>query len=84
MQTLTITINNDSAIKTLHELEKKHFIKIVKNINERTPAIQSGEPLSVDEFQKWIHQAEKMPTVSLEEAKSTWSQKRKLLVKHTK
>ncbi len=84
MQTLTITINNDSAIKTLHELEKKHFIKIVKNINERTPAIPSGAPLSVDEFQEWILQAEKMPTVSLEEAKSIWSQKRKLLVKHTK
>ncbi len=78
MQTLTIAITNDSAIKTLHELEEKHFIKIVSEVKNSSPAVP-GDPLSIAEFQQWIKRAEEMPTVSLEEAKSIWSKKKKLL-----
>ena len=83
MQTLTIAITNDSAIKTLHELEEKHFIKIVGEVKTGSTSVP-GDPLSIDEFQQWVERAEAMPTVSLEEAKSIWSKKKKLLAKHTR
>ncbi len=83
MQTLTIAITNDSAMKTLHELEERHFIKIVGEVPNGSPAVP-GDPLNLDEFQKWIKKAEEMPNVSLEEAKSIWSKKKKLLAKHTR
>ena len=83
MQTLTIAITNDSAIKTLHELEDKHFIKIVRDATTASPAVP-GDPLSINEFRKWVKQAEEMPTVSIEDAKSIWSKKKKLLAKHTR
>jgi hypothetical protein len=38
-----------------------------------------GAELSVDEFRKWIADSELLPTISLEEAKSTWEKKRALL-----
>jgi hypothetical protein len=40
-----------------------------------SPALQ-GDPLTNEEFVNWIKQAETMPTISLDEAKSRWTNKR--------
>jgi len=53
---------------------------IVNEVIPTSPAIP-GDPLSVDEFRKWIKRAEEMPTVTLEEAKSRWSKKKKILAR---
>lgn len=39
-----------------------------------SPSFQ-GNPLSNKEFANWIEQAEKMPAISLQEAKSKWANK---------
>ena len=83
MQTVTIAINNDTALKTLRKLEEKHFISIVEKENMDTPAIP-GKKLSLSEFKKWIGDAEHTSTVSFEEAKAIWSGKRKQLQKLTR
>jgi hypothetical protein len=40
-----------------------------------SPALP-GDPLTNQEFVNWIKQAETMPTISLQEAKSKWTNKR--------
>ena len=76
MQTITIQINNDDALKTLRTLENKHFISIVENKVMDSPALP-GAPLSLDEFKKWIKDSEQTPTVSLSEVKERWANKKK-------
>jgi hypothetical protein len=83
MQTFTIEINNDSALKTLHDLEDRHLISIVSQNITDTPALQ-GKPLSISHFKNWINDAEGVPSVSLEEAKSIWSAKKQQLNKNTR
>lgn len=78
MQTITIAINDDIALKTIRQLEKKHFISIVEQENMNSPAL-SGRSLSLSEFKKWISTSEHSPTVSFEAAKSIWAGKRKQL-----
>lgn len=46
--------------------------------SELSPALK-GDPLTNREFISWINQAEMMPTISLEEAKSRWTNKRSQL-----
>ena len=43
-----------------------------------SPALQ-GSPLTNQEFVNWINQAEMMPTISLDDAKSKWTKKRQEL-----
>jgi hypothetical protein len=81
MQTFTISINNNSALKTLRDLEKKEFISIVENDDTDSPALP-GKRQSLSQFKKWIAAAEQAPAVSLEDAKSLWSGKRKQLQKN--
>src|ERR1700733_265179 len=83
MQTLTVQINNDSALKTLHNLEVKRFIKIVDEASFDSPA-HPGTPLSLKAFKNWILDAENASTVTLKEAKSKWASKRKQLQTLTK
>ncbi len=83
MQTLTIAINNSNALKTLQELEEQHFISIVQTEDMDSPAFP-GKRLSMSEFRKWIIQAEGLPTISYEDAKSTWASKRKQLQQLTR
>ena len=41
MQTLTVQVNNQSALKALHTLEEKHFIKIVGDTDLHSAAFQA-------------------------------------------
>jgi hypothetical protein len=80
MQTLTVQVNDQSALKALHSLEEKHLIKIVDDAEWNSAALP-GEPLSLKTFKSWIKEAENADTVSLKEAKSKWTGKRKRLQK---
>ncbi len=83
MQTFTISINSNTALKTLRELEEQHLISIVEKNDMDSPAIP-GRELSLIQFKKWINDAEKTSTVSFEEAKSIWAEKKKQLKKITR
>ncbi len=83
MQTLTISINNYSAIEVIRLLEKKKDISIIEESNINTMSL-AGAATSVDEFRNWINAAEQTPTLSLEEAKLKWDIKRNQLLQHIK
>jgi hypothetical protein len=79
MQTFTVEVTNKGALKTLHEMEAKHLIKIIDDSIPSmpdTPAIP-GAPLELEAFKKWIDGAEIAATVDLTEAKLQWAKKRK-------
>jgi hypothetical protein len=78
MQTLTIQITSNSALKAIQDLEEKHAIKIIENANLDSPALP-GKQLSLKAFKNWIAQSEETSTVSLKEAKSQWADKKKQL-----
>lgn len=83
MQTLTIQITNNSGLKALHALEQKKIIKIMDDSEMESPAIP-GDKLSLKAFKNWIAKSEEAPTVSLKEAKSQWSEKKRQLQRLTK
>ncbi len=76
MQTLTVEITNNNALKTLHSLEEKNSIRIVDDANLDSPALQ-GVQLSLKAFKNWIADAENAGTVELKDTKTKWINKRK-------
>lgn len=80
MQTLTIELKGNNALKALQDLEQKDLIRILKE-----PEINSyslpGEPISDEDFKKWVGYAENSPTTSLTEAKQRWANQKKKLQK---
>jgi hypothetical protein len=83
MQTLTVEIRNTGALKTLQNLEEKHFIKIVDDTYLDSPSLP-GTPLSLKAFKNWISQSEHVTGVDLKVAQSKWANKRKKLQKLTR
>ena len=78
MQTLTIELTGTDSLRALKDLEYKRLIRIVKNPDLDSYALP-GEPVSEEDFKKWVEYAEESPNVSLTEAKQRWaSQKKKL------
>lgn len=80
MHTITVLINDNNALKTLQNLESKHFISIIENSDLDSPSLP-GAALSLSEFKNWIMDAESASTVSLNQAKEKWANKRKQLQK---
>lgn len=78
IQTLTIQIKTDIALKALHSLAEKHDIKIIDDILPDSPALP-GDPLSLKAYKNWIADAENSPTLDLKEAKAKWTSKRRQL-----
>ena len=78
MQTLTVEITNSDAMQALHDLENKHFIRIINKPGLNAVSLP-GEALSLKEFESWINDAENAVTIDLKEAKSIWANKRKKL-----
>jgi len=80
MQTIRIELTDNNSLKALQELEHKRLIRIV-----REPDLNSftlpGEPVSEEDFRKWVEYAEGSPTVSLAEAKQRWATQNKKLQK---
>ena len=83
MQTVTLEITNDNALKVLQELQEKHFINILAR-PDLNSQVFPGKPLTVQEFKTLIQGREAGPGISLSEAKSKWSKKRKQLLQLAK
>jgi hypothetical protein len=83
MQTLTVEITNDNALKVLQDLQERHFINILAkpDLNSR---VFPGEPLTTEEFREFILSRENGASMSLKEANAKWAKKRKQLLKPTK
>lgn len=80
MQTLTIELTDNNSLMALQDLVHKNLIRIVKE-PDITAYSLPGEPVSVEDFRKWIEYAENSPTVSLTEAKQRWAEQKKKLQK---
>lgn len=81
MQTLTIELKGNNALKALQELEQKQLIRILKSVDLNSYALP-GDEISDENFKKWVEFAESSPTVSLTEAKQKWTTKKNKLQKH--
>ncbi len=68
MQTVTIELTGNNALKALKDLEHKRLIRIVTNPDLYSFALP-WEEISKEDFRQWVEYAEGSPTVSLSEAK---------------
>ncbi len=80
MQTVTIELTGNNALKALKDLEHKRLIRIVTNPDFYSFALP-GEEISKEDFKKWVEYAENSPTASLSEAKQQWATQKKKLQK---
>lgn len=80
MQTLTVEITNDNALKVLQDLQERHFINILAKPNLNSPVFP-GDPLTTEEFREYILSRENGASMSIKEAKAKWAKKRKQLLK---
>jgi len=80
MQTLIIELTDNNSLKALQDLENKNLIRIVKEPDLNSYSLP-GEPISVEDFRKWVEYAQNSPTVSLTEAKQRWAEQKKKLQK---
>ncbi len=80
MRTLTIELTDNNSLKALQDLEHKNLIRIVKEPDLNSYSLP-GEPISVEDFRKWVEYAENSPTVGLTEAKQRWAEQKKKLQK---
>ena len=80
MRTITIELTGINSLKALKDLERKHLIRILKEPDLNSFALP-GEPISNEDFRKWVEYAENSPTVSLTKAKLGWAEQRKKLQK---
>ena len=83
MQTLTLEITNDIALKVLQDLQEKHFINIISKPNFNS-LVFPGKPLTTEEFKDWIESRENGPSISLKDAKAKWAKKKSQLTKFAK
>ena len=70
------------------EMEIIAFIKnegLEKGVHSEylSPALK-GEPMTIEEFQDWIADAEKSPTISFDEMKERWEIKKKEILERIK
>jgi hypothetical protein len=78
MQTLTLEITNETAMRTLRTLASRNAIRIVATEEINSPALP-GTPLNITAFKQWIAAAELTPAISLKNAKSAWESRKKQL-----
>jgi len=80
MQTLTIEVKGNNALKALEDLEQKDLIRILKEPDLNLYSLP-GDPVSEEDFKRWVEYAENSPTASLTEAKQRWANQKKKLQK---
>jgi hypothetical protein len=80
MQKITIELTNNNSLKALQDLENRNLIRIVIEPDINSYALP-GEPISEEDFKKWVEYTEDSPTVSLYEAKQRWATQKKKLHK---
>ena len=74
MQTLTVEITNDNALKVLQDLQERHFINILAKPNLNS-SIFPGKPLTTEEFREYILTRENGSSMSLKEANAKWAKR---------
>jgi hypothetical protein len=80
MQTLKVELTGNNSLNALQELERQHLIRIVTEPDPSYYALP-GNPVSEEDFIKWVEHAENSPDVSLTEAKQLWAEQKKNLKK---
>ena len=83
MQTFTVEITNDNAVKALLELQKKRYIKIISTADPESPALP-GKPLSPQQLKELVLSRENGKGMSLEEARAKWNKRREEILKLVK
>lgn len=79
MRTILVELMDKKAFEELHNLEAKQLIRIVTEKGSVSSYALPGDPVSIEDFRKWIENAENTPTISLTQAEKQWqSQKKKL------
>ena len=78
MQTLTVEITNDNALKVLQNLQQKHFINILSKPDFNS-LVFPGEQLTIDEFKNFVVSRENGSMISLKETKTKWVRKKRML-----
>jgi hypothetical protein len=78
MQTVTLEITHNKALLALQSMATKKKIRIIEKSEFNTPALP-GKAVSLQEFRKWIANAETSPTISLQDARSAWTARKKQL-----
>ena len=68
MDTVIIELKNKNSLKALRELEEKHLIRIIEDYGDDIYSLP-GDPVSNENFKKWIKSAEDSPTISVNESK---------------
>ena len=78
--TLSFTVPEDYIGEEMEVIAfiKKENRQASEQIQFLSPAMQ-GNPLTNEEFVNWISDAEKLPTISLQDAEDKWIKKRKQL-----
>jgi hypothetical protein len=75
MQTVTVEIKNDDALKVLQELQEKNFINMLSSPNLDSHVFPD-EPMSVEEFKNFIFKRENGDFITLKQAKESWAKKK--------
>ena len=83
MQTLTLQITDDNALKVLQDLQDKYFINIIAKPDFNS-LVFPGKPLTRQEFKDWIESRENGPSRNLKDAKAKWAKKKSQLTKLAK
>lgn len=78
MHTVTLEINNNSAMRAIKSLASKKELRIISTDEMHSPAFP-GTPLSISAMKEWIGESEVSPTISLKAAKSEWARRKKHL-----
>ncbi len=78
MQTLTVQITDNNALKALHALEERQFIRIIDELDINSPSLP-GKVMTIKIFKIWVNETENKPSVNLKKAKAKWVGKRKQL-----
>lgn len=78
MQVLTIELKGNNSLKALQDLEKMDLIRIIKEPDLNSYALP-GEPISDEDFRRWIEYSENSANIGITESRERWAQQRKKL-----
>lgn len=78
MPSLRVELKVNKALQALRELEQKQLITILNEPDLNSYSLP-GDPISDDDFRKWIEYAESSPAIDLKEAKQKWTEQKKKL-----
>jgi len=79
MTTVLVELRDKKAFEELHNLEAKRLIRIIMEKEPASSYAIPGDPISVEDFRKWVSRAENAPTVSITQAKKQWQARKKKL-----